>query len=482
MRWGYVLTAVGAVTLCVGLSMLAAVPFSLAYGAADLWPLLQSCALTSVFGGGLVLVCRGYPERAVSHREGMAVTTLCWLSACLFGALPFILAGTFPAIHDCFFESFSGFTTTGASVLTDIEAVPRGLLFWRSLTHWLGGMGIIVLSLAILPFLGVGGMQLYRAEVPGPVPDKLTPRIKDTAAALWKVYILFSAIEAVLLMAGGMDLFDALCHTFGTMATGGFSTRNASLAAYDSPFVQWVVVAFMLCAGVNFSLHYNLLLRRFRPVWKDTELRLYLGLFLAVTGIVWIAVSLSGQLGGEAALRHAAFQVSSILTTTGFASYDYELWPFLPQALLLGCMFIGGCAGSTGGGMKVMRLALLVRTAYTELLRLIHPRGVYQVKFGGRVLSPDVISGIWGFSSIWLASFVLGALALTACNVDVMTSFSAAVAALGNIGPGLGLVGPTDNYAFMPAAAKWTLMLLMLLGRLEIFTVVILLVPEFWRK
>lgn len=482
MRWGYVATAVGAVTLCVGLAMLAAVPFSLAYGAADLWPLLVASAITAAFGGGLLLVCRGYPERAVSHREGMAVTTLGWLSACLFGALPFILAGTFPTIHDCFFESFSGFTTTGASVLTDIEAVPKGLLFWRSLTHWLGGMGIIVLSLAILPFLGVGGMQLYRAEVPGPVPDKLTPRIKDTAAALWKVYILFSAAQTVLLMFGGMNLFDALCHTFGTMATGGFSTRNASLAAFDSAYIQWVVVVFMLLAGINFSLHYNLLLRRFRPVWRDPELRIFLGLFLAVWLVVWVAVRCGTDLTGEAALRHAAFQVSSILTTTGFASYDYEIWPYVAQALLVGCMFVGGSAGSTGGGMKVMRLALIMRSAYTELLRIIHPRGVYQVKFGGRVVAPEVVSGIWGFVCIWLVGFVLGGLALTACNVDIVTSFSASVAALGNIGPGLGLVGPTDNYAFLPAAAKWTLILLMLLGRLEIFTVVILLVPEFWRK
>jgi Trk-type K+ transport systems, membrane components len=380
------------------------------------------------------------------------------------------------------FESLSGFTTTGSSVLVDIEGVACGLLFWRSLTHWLGGMGIIVLSLAILPFLGIGGMQLYKAEVPEPVPDKLKPRIKDTALLLWKVYVLFSGLETLLLMLGGMDLFDALCHTFGTMATGGFSTRNTSVASYESAYIDWVITIFMLIAGINFSLHFLALKGRIRDVLKDSELRFFLGLFAFFTIIIAIAVLHENYGDVEASLRYSAFQVASILTTTGFATADYELWPSLCQGLLLLCMFIGGCAGSTGGGMKVMRIQLLIKHSYKELIQLIHPRSVTQVKVSGKAVPMGVLSGIWAFFVLWLALFVLSALVVAASGVDLMSSFAASLACIGNIGPGVGVVGPTDNYSTLPDLAKWVLVFCMLLGRLEIYTVVILFVPEFWRK
>lgn len=344
-------------------------------------------------------------------------------------------------------------------------------------------MGIIVLSLAILPFLGVGGMQLYKAEVPGPVPDKLKPRIKDTAMLLWKVYLLFSVAQMILLMFGGMDLFDSLCHTFGTMATGGFSTKNASVAAFNSAYIDYVITFFMIVAGINFSLHFLMLSGRPMKMFKDSEFRFFIGLFLGFTVIISIFTILAGNYDNIwDAMRYGSFQVAAIVTTTGFATADYEIWPPLTQAMLLACMFIGGCAGSTGGGMKVMRIQLLLKHSYKELIQLIHPRSVKQVKVSGHVVPGGVISGIWAFFVLWLMLFTLGAFVVAATGVDVVTSFAASLACIGNIGPGIGGVGPTDNYAALPDLAKWTLTILMVLGRLEIYTIVILFVPEFWRK
>ena len=418
----------------------------------------------------------------MNHREGMAIVTLGWLSAGLFGALPFYLAGTFAGFTDCFFEAMSGFTTTGASVMTDIEIVPRGLLLWRSLTHWLGGMGIIVLSLAILPFLGVGGMQLYKAEVPGPVVDKLRPRIRDTAMLLWKVYLLFSLLETVLLMFGGMDLFEALCHTFGTMATGGFSTKNASVGHYNSLYIESVVILFMIVAGINFSLHFQLLRGRPLALWRDPEFRFYGSVILIFTLVSTASVYREVYAGLGQALRYSAFQVVSICTTTGYATADFELWTPLTQSMLLFLMFLGGSAGSTAGGMKCMRIMLLLKHSYRELFRLIHPRAVAQVKLGRQIVHDQVLQSIWGYFILFLGLFVLAALSLAAMGVDVQTSFAAVLACIGNIGPGLGTVGPSENYAHLPAMGKWVLTLCMLLGRLEIYTVIILFVPEFWRR
>jgi trk system potassium uptake protein TrkH len=485
MRWRYVLHVIGALVACIGLTMVLPLAWGLYYHDGTAQPLAMSIGITVLMGGGTFLIFRERSHKAsiMTHREGMAIVALGWFAAGAFGGLPFWLGGTFNSVVDCVFESLSGFSTTGSSVLADIESVPRGLLFWRSLTHWLGGMGIIVLSLAILPFLGVGGMQLYKAEVPGPSPDKLKPRIKDTAMTLWKVYVLFSALETVLLMFGGMDLFDALCHTFGTMATGGFSTKNASVAGFNSAYIDYVITVFMLIAGVNFSLHYLVLKWKPSAMFKDPEFRVFAGMVLAFVVILTVVVLVSGNYDSPAdAVRYTSFQVASILTTTGFATADYELWPGLAQAILLFCMFVGGCAGSTGGGMKVMRIMLLFKQSYQELFRLIHPRSVTHVKMGRTVVKDDVISGVWGFAFLWVGLLVLAAFVVAATGVDVVTSFAASLACIGNIGPGIGGVGPTDNFAWMPDAAKWVLTFCMVLGRLEIYTVIILFVPEFWRK
>jgi len=475
-----ILNVVGLLQIFTGLSMMVAGGVSLFYLDGDTFGIFLAAVLTSIFGFVTFNLTKFKGD--LSSREGFAIVTFAWTGAALFGALPYIFTGTAPGIIPAFFESMSGFTTTGATVFTDIETLPHGILFWRSFTHWLGGMGIIVLSLAVLPFLGVGGMQLYKAEVPGPAPDKLRPRMRDTAKSLWWVYLFFSALETVLLLLGGMDLFESLCHTFGTMATGGFSTKNASIAHYDSAYIDTVVIVFMLLAGINFSLHYLLLKGNPRAMWTDPECRFFLGAVVLFTLVSTFSVFGEVYASFWTSLRYAAFQVVSIVTTTGYATADYEQWPALPQCILLFCMFLGGSAGSTGGGMKCMRMMLVIKHGYQELLHLIHPRAVMQIKLGGRYVSDEVMKSIWGFFIIYLGLFILSSFVVAAMGVDVVTSFAAVAATIGNIGPGLGDVGPTDNYAHFPDLVKWLLSFCMLLGRLEIYTVAVLLVPEFWKR
>ena len=482
MRWPVVTYITGILLFAVGLSMLFPVACSLIYGGSDLSALLLSAVATTASGGLAIAVFRGASFDNISQREGMAIVAVGWTMVGLYGALPFYFSGMFPHFVDAFFESVSGFTTTGSSVLIDIEAVPRGLLFWRSLIQWLGGMGIIVLSLAILPFLGVGGMQLYKAEVPSPVPDKLKPRLSETASLLWQVYVLISLVEVVLLLVGGMGLFDSLCHTFTTMPTGGFSTKNISVAGFNSAYLDWVMVVFMVLAGINFSLHYQMLRGKTLAFWEDSECRWFL-IIVVVFSLV-VTLNLYGEVykSFSDALRYGSFQVVSILTTTGYATADYELWPGLSQVLIFLCMFIGASAGSTGGGMKVVRVMLCLKYCYRELYVLIHPRAVATIKLGGKTVSEDVMRSIMGFVAIYMGIFALCSLALAAMGVDFVTAFTAVGSCIGNIGPGFGLVGPSENFALIPQGGKWLLIWCMLLGRLEIYTVIIFLVPEFWRK
>ncbi|WP_123291495.1 TrkH family potassium uptake protein [Desulfosoma caldarium] len=482
MSWIFVPRVLGALLWCIGATLLLPLGFSVAYSDGASGAFLLSMAVAATLGAALMVWTRGKAvPPVIGHREGILIVALGWMIAAALGALPFMFAKTFSSVTDAFFESMSGFTTTGASVLTDIESVPESLLLWRALTQWLGGMGIIVLSLAILPFLGVGGMQLYKAEVPSPVPDKLRPRIKDTAMALWKVYILFTVAETALLMAGGLNLFEALCHTFGTLATGGFSTKNASVGHYQSAYVDGVITVFMLMAGINFSLHYSALKGRPQSFWRDPECRFFLGLFALFTVVTTASLYGSVYASISQAFRYAAFQVISMLTTTGFTTADYERWPALAQAVLFLCMFLGGSAGSTAGGIKCLRILLLIQHGYREMLRLIHPHSVFHVKLGGRMVPTDVLHSVWGFFVLYLGLFVLFSLLMAAMSSDLLSAFSSVAATLGNIGPGFGAIGPATNYAALPEAAKWLLSLSMLLGRLEIYTVLVLLIPEFWR-
>lgn len=481
MRWGVAWHVTGLVLVCVGLCMFFPLLCAMYYADGSGAPLFLSLCVTVLVVAFLLFFFRQTQPMVINHREGVVIVTMGWVACGVFGALPFALGG-FPSFTDAVFESVSGFTTTGASILPDIESVPAGLLFWRSLTHWLGGMGIIVLAIAILPFLGVGGMQLYKAEVPGPVADKLQPRIKDTAMSLWKVYVLFTAAQTVLLTLGGMTVFESLCHAFGTMGTGGFSTRNASVAAYDSVYIDYVISFFMLVAGMNFALHFQLVRGRPLALWRDTECRFFLGVVLGVTACVAVAIRGVAVASWPEAIRFSVFQVASIITTTGFATANYELWAPLAQGLLLLCMFVGGCTGSTSGGIKCMRIMILFKHAYRELFRLVHPRGVVAVKFGSKQVKEEIMSSIWGFFVLFMVVFVAAGLLLTAMGLDVLTAFSAVIACLGNVGPGLGEVGPAENYGGLPWLAKWVLTLCMVLGRLEIYTVLVLFLPEFWRK
>jgi len=475
------LRILGALLLYLGGTLLLPVPFSLYYQDAA-WPAFIYSALTCFAVGGLLFgSCQS--SKDLSVREGFAVVTFGWTFFALFGALPYLFSGAIAAPLDAFFETMSGFTTTGSTILTDIEALPKSLLFWRALTQWLGGMGIIVLSLAILPMLGVGGMQLFKAEVPGPTADRLRPRIQDTAKLLWGVYLLLTALETLLLMLGGINFFDAVCHAFATLATGGFSTRNASIGAYDSSYIDGVVTVFMILAGVNFTLHFQLLRGRLSDFYRNEEFRCYLGLIVVATltiiGFNWYHASYP-QLGEN--LRYSIFQVASIITTTGFGTADYEAWPILPQYILVMLMFVGGCAGSTGGGMKVARILLLLKHAQVQVFRLIHPRAVRIVKLGHRPVDKEVLQSILGFFALFIGIFVFASVLMAASGMDLVSGGAAVIACLANIGPGLGTVGPIDNFAHVPGFGKTVLIVCMLMGRLELFTVLVLFFPSFWRK
>lgn len=482
MGLAYVIALVGLICLGLGLCMLLPMAVGLFYAEANWNAFLIGAVASCVLGAGLWFSLRDRQPREMNHRQGMAVVGLGWLAAGLLAGLPLFLSGDFGGFADAFFEASSGLTTTGASVLSDVEQASRSVLFWRALTHWLGGMGFIVLSLAILPFVGVGGMQLYKAEVPSPTPDRLQPRIADTASVLWKVYALLTGLEMALLMLGGMDWFDAICHAFATLATGGFSTKNASIAAFESDYIEWVVSVFMLLAGINFSLHYWLLKGRWLGWLQDEECRFY----LILTGLASLAVALPLFLlqGHDLhdSLRLAVFQVATILTTTGFATADYSLWTPLPIAVLVVLMFVGGSAGSTGGGPKVMRVMVVLKQSYYEFLRLVHPRLVAPMRLNGQGIDRQVVASVWSFLGLYLACFLAVGLVLAALGSDITTAFSASIACLGNIGPGLGQVGPAGNYAEMSDLAKWVLALAMIVGRLEVYTILILLVPEFWRR
>jgi trk system potassium uptake protein TrkH len=466
----------------LGVSMLPPLGISLYDGDGCAGSFLWAMLITCVLGGIGHLRTRGPRDLFLSHRDGVIIVTFGWIVAGLAATLPYLLSGTIPNFTDAYFECISGFTTTGASIFKDVERLPRSILLWRSQTQWLGGMGIIVLSIAVLPFLGVGGMQLYKAETPSPVVDKLTPRISDTAKALWKIYIFLTLIQIVLLFLGGMSLFDAVNHTFTTLPTGGFSTKNASIAHYQSAYIDYVIILFMLIAGMNFALHFKLMAGRFGTFFSDPELRAYL--LIIGTFIIMVAWDIYGSFYNNLvdAFRYASFQVVSLMTTTGFVTADYEKWPAFSQLILLLCMFLGSMAGSTGGAIKIMRLVLMLKHSYLELFRIIHPHAVTVVKLGGVPISQTIMRSVWGFFFLYMGIYVGATLLMAVIGLDVISAISSVATCLGNVGPGLGIVGPTDNFSGVPVIGKWILIVCMLLGRLEIYTLIVLLVPGFWRR
>jgi trk system potassium uptake protein len=473
-----VVHVIGAILLGVAGALLACALVGAALGDGSFGALALSAAITGAVGGAARWLTP-VPED-LNFREGFAIVTLAWVAVAFFGALPYLFSGAIPAPVQAFFESMSGFTTTGSTVLSDIEAVQPGVLLWRSTTQWLGGMGIIVLGIAILPYLGVGGMQLFRAEVPGPTPDRLRPRIRETARLLWIVYAGLTVVAGALYALGGMSWFDALNHAFTTLPTGGFSTRNASMGDF-SPFIQWVAILFMYLAGINFTLHYRALTRGTRPYLRDPEWRLFTG--IAVLATLLVAWSIRHEPGGaEKILRDAAFQVVSLVTTTGYGTADYELWSPFTQMVLFLLFFIGGMAGSTSGGPKVVRVLLILKHGYQEIRKQLHPRAVFVTKMGGTVVQESVMLNVLGFMLMYAGIFGLGTLAMASLGLSLPTAAGAAATAISNVGPGLDEVGPTDNFGWLPWQGHLILSFLMLVGRLELYTVLILFHPGLWRR
>jgi trk system potassium uptake protein TrkH len=477
-----VLNLVGAVLIFSSIFMLLPLAVSLLSSGSDFSSLIASFLITLFSGILMYFLTKNKEAVELKHRDGFAVVTISWLTMSFFGSLPYIISGVFPSFTNAYFESIAGFTTTGASVLSDPSSLPDGLLIWRSLTQWMGGMGIIVFSIAILPMLGAGGMQLFKAEVPDIGVEKLRPRILDTAKSLWYIYAGLTAVLTVLLSIAGMDLLDALCHSFTTMATGGFSTKSASIAHFKDAYIDIIITVFMFLAGINFALHFHALRGKFSRFTKSSEFKFYCLVTTTSIVIVSLYLMISGSPSALDALRYASFQVVSIMTTTGYATADYELWPVIVQLILICLMFFGGMTGSTGGGMKQVRVLLMFKQANRELYQLIHPRALTALKLDGKNLHKETLGGIWGFLFLFIIFMVGASLCLAALGLDMITASSAVISAMSNVGPALGEVGPTDNYDALPAAGKWILMFCMLLGRLEIYTVVILFVPHFWKK
>ncbi|HCY82851.1 TrkH family potassium uptake protein [Xanthomarina gelatinilytica] len=449
----------------------------------------------TILVGLLVMFNTKDHNKEMNKREGYIVVAFGWIVMTLSGTIPYLLTGSITSFTNAFFETMSGYTTTGATILNDIEIVPKGVLFWRSLTHWIGGMGIIVLAVAILPLLGIGGMQMFAAEAPGPSADKLHPRITDTAKRLWLIYFGYTAAETILLKVAGMSFFDAINHSLCTLSTGGFSTKNASIAYWNGqPIIQYIIIVFMFLAGTNFVLSYFAFKGKIQRVLRDEELKLYFKFIAIFTIIAALIIYFKADLTtstiehpmvwgkAESSFRHALFQVISVVTTTGFITADYTLWTPLLLVFFFGLMFLGGSAGSTSGGVKVVRHLILIKNGFLEFKRALHPNAVLPVRYNNKAVTGDIVFNILAFFILYMLSFIVGALVFSMFNIDFMSSIGLSASSLGNVGPALGNFGPVNNYAALPSLGKWWASFLMLIGRLELFTVLILLTPFFWRN
>lgn len=450
---------------------------ALYYGESIAKHLVISILIALAVGGTATAVFRT-KDNVIYAKEGFAIVALSWIMVSAIGALPFYLSGEIPSYVDAFFETVSGFTTTGASILTDVEAMSRGLLFWRSFTHWIGGMGVLVFVMAIIPNISDRSIHLMRAEMPGPVIGKLVPRAKDTAKILYLIYIVMTVIEIILLICGGMPFFDSLIHSFGTAGTGGFGIKADSIAGY-TPYMQWVITIFMVLFGVNFNIYYLLITKKLRSILQSSELWTYLGII--VVSIILITFNIYPMYHNiSVAIRDSAFQVSSIITTTGYATTDFDLWPTFSKCILLLLMFIGASAGSTGGGLKVSRLMLLIKRVRQQLHHMLHPRSVSTIKFEGKKVEDETLSSVANYFVVYMLCFALIFLILCFESFDIETNFSATAACFNNIGPGLSLVGPTSSYAGYSPLSKIVLSFAMLLGRLEIFPLILTFIPSTW--
>ena len=478
-----IFNVIGGLLLIMGVLMLTSIGFSIYYKE-DLTPILLSSALTLGFGGTLKYFTRNSKDAEIKKRDGYLIVTLSWLAMAIFATLPYLISGSIPSLANAFFESLSGLTTTGASILDNIEELPKGILFWRSMTQWLGGMGIIVLTIAILPMLGIGGMELFVAEAPGPTKDKIHPRIKETAKRLWIIYLGLTVAETIMLMFAGMNFFDAINHSLTTNSTGGFSTKQDSIGFFDSATIEYIMVFFMFFAGTNFTLLYFALKGKFKNIIKNDEFKWYLfavlGLIVVLTPIVYYN-NVSGYDLGRS-FRAVTFQVVSIITTTGYASGDFTTWGPLAEFVFFLLLFSGASAGSTSGGIKIVRIILLMKNGFLEFKRRLHPNAVIPVHLNKEPVSNTIIYNLLAFIFLYLFIFTVGSLLMTAFGVDLLESLSTVATSLGNVGPGIGAYGPSHSFSALPDASKWLLSFLMLFGRLELFTVALILTPYFWKR
>ncbi len=466
--------------------MLLGIPFSIYYRSNDLWALLASAGTTS-FSGFILWLTTKDADRKIEKREAYLVVGLSYFIMSLFGAFPYLFSGAIPNFTNAYFETVSGFTTTGASILNNIEDIQPGILLWRSLTQWMGGMGIILLTIAILPYFGIGGLELFVAEVPGPTKEKLHPRINETAKRLWFIYLALTVSLTFILTLEGMSFFDAINHALTTLSTGGYSTKQASLGHFNSPLIEYTVILFMFLAGMNFTLHYFAAKNRFKFILKNEEFRLYSGFIIFMTFLFTIIIIINHFEPIEKTFRGVLFTIVSLVTTTGFATVDYTQWFGLTSLFFFWVLFTGGMAGSTAGGIKVIRHLILVRNGIIEFKRMLHPRAVVPVRFNGHVVAENMIYNIQAFFIIYVVIFILGSLILAAAgtvdgSMDLLTALSATATSLGNVGPGISTVGPAENFSHISAFGKWFLGFLMVIGRLEIFTIIILFTPYFWTK
>ena len=464
-----------------GFFMATLLPVSWVQASGDFSALLISAAINANLGMIIWYFTRSM-KKELSKRDGYLIVTLGWIILGITGSLPFLISGHISSFASAFFETMSGYTTTGASILDDIEALPAGIMLWRSMTQWIGGMGIIVLTVALLPLFGVGGMQLFMAEAPGPSGSKLHPKIGDTAKRLWIIYVLLTIVETILLKVAGMSWLDAVNHSFTTMSTGGFSTKNASVAAFNSPAIEYIITAFMLVGGINFSILYFIFKGVFAKVIKNEEFKTYIGIIVLFTLLISGTLYFGNNQGLEESFRHTIFQVVTIITTTGFSTANYALWSPFAYMLILFLMFTGGSAGSTAGGVKIVRHLIIFKNGYIEFKRLLHPRAVIPVRINDKSVEQSIVYNVLAFFFIYLFIFIMGALIIAMFGHDILTAAGASIACLGNIGPGIGRVDPSNNFAFFSEGAQIFLSFLMLLGRLELFTVLILLTPAFWKK
>ena len=479
-----VTNVVGSLIIISGALMSLSIPISLYYKTDDLFALIISSSITLLAGLAVKYSTRHHKNDEVKKRDGYLIVALGWVSMTLFGSLPYVISGAIPNYTNAFFETISGLTTTGATILEDIEAMPKGILFWRSMTQWIGGMGIIVLTIAILPLLGVGGMELFASEAPGPTKDKIHPRIKETAKRLWIIYFSLTIVQCILLMFAGMDFYDAINHSLTTMSTGGFSTKQASIAHFDTPIIQYIIIVFMFIAGTNFTLLYFGVKLKFKKFWENDEFKWNVGAVIMLTTLIVGALYLDKLNSGsfEETFRAALFQIVSIITTTGYATTDFTTWGSFISFIFFLLLFTGASAGSTSGGMKLVRIILLMKNGFLEFKRRLHPNAIVPVTLNRQSVSSKIIYNLLAFVFFYLFMFVTGSVVMTFLGLDFMEALSASATSIGNVGPGIGDLGPSHTFYHLPTAAKWVLAFLMLLGRLELFTIAILFTPYFWRR